>query len=123
MNALDLIARLRAAGIRLTLHEGNIRLKAEKGSLTEELRQAITAQKQEIIALLSTDADGTPPLIAVPRLPDAALPLSYAQQRLWFLDELEPGTPVYNMPFAVRVRGKLNMPALQTCTRRSRPPA
>jgi amino acid adenylation domain-containing protein len=112
MNALELIARLRAAGIRLSLHEGNIRLKAEKGSLSEELRQAITAQKQEIIALLGTDAGSTPPLVAAPRTPDTTLPLSYAQQRLWFLDELEPGTPVYNMPFAVRVRGRLNMQAL-----------
>lgn len=117
MNALELITRLRAAGIRLSLHEGNIRLKAEKGSLSEELRQAITAQKQEIIALLSADTGSMPPLLATPRKSDSAFPLSYAQQRLWFLDELEPGTPVYNMPFAVRVRGSLNIKALESAFR------
>lgn len=41
------------------------------------------------------------------------LPLSYSQQRLWFLDQLEPGTTAYNMPFGVRLRGKLNREAVQ----------
>ena len=42
------------------------------------------------------------------------MPLSFAQQRLWFLDRLEPGTPVYNMPGAVDISGPLMIPALAT---------
>jgi thioesterase domain-containing protein len=40
-------------------------------------------------------------------------PLSLAQQRLWFLDQLEPGNPAYNVPFGLRLRGKLNLDALR----------
>ena len=39
-------------------------------------------------------------------------PTSYAQQRLWFLDQFEPNSPFYNIPSAVRFRGQLNIEAL-----------
>ncbi|WP_442935875.1 amino acid adenylation domain-containing protein [Nostoc sp.] len=41
------------------------------------------------------------------------LPLSYAQQRLWFLDQLEPNSALYNIPFALRLVGNLNQAALE----------
>jgi hypothetical protein len=42
-----------------------------------------------------------------------SLPLSYAQQRLWFLNQLEPESPSYNIPAAVRLRGQLNVRVLE----------
>lgn len=44
---------------------------------------------------------------------DRSLPLSFAQQRLWFLDQLDPNSPAYNMPVALRLDGKLDCEALE----------
>jgi amino acid adenylation domain-containing protein len=44
---------------------------------------------------------------------EGAGPLSYAQQRLWFLEQLRPGTSLYHIPIAVRLRGELNREALE----------
>src|SRR4051812_7020885 len=41
------------------------------------------------------------------------VPLSLEQQRLWFFNQLEPASPLYNMPIASRIRGALDVPALQ----------
>ncbi|HVS00196.1 MAG TPA: amino acid adenylation domain-containing protein, partial [Thermoanaerobaculia bacterium] len=54
-----------------------------------------------------------PPLVPVPRERD--LPLSFAQQRLWFIDQLEPGTPLYNIPVTLRVAGPLDPAVLALC--------
>jgi len=51
-----------------------------------------------------------PPITAVRR--DGRLPLSFAQERLWFMDQLMPGHAFYNVPLAVRLHGALNLAAL-----------
>jgi len=58
----------------------------------------------------SDSTDGLPPLLPVPR--GRNLPLSFAQERLWFLAQLAPGSPAYNMPFAARLTGRLDRAAL-----------
>ncbi|MCP4656225.1 MAG: amino acid adenylation domain-containing protein, partial [bacterium] len=52
-----------------------------------------------------------PPLVPVAR--DRELPLSFAQQRLWFLHQVKPESPVYNLPVAFRLRGALHRAALE----------
>ena len=50
--------------------------------------------------------------LAIPRRIFGSSPLSFAQQRLWFLNEFQPG-PLYNIPVAIRLRGELNHDALR----------
>jgi amino acid adenylation domain-containing protein len=52
-----------------------------------------------------------PPIQAVSS--NAEMPLSFAQQRLWLLDQIEPGNPFYNLGAALRLKGALNVAALE----------
>ncbi len=53
----------------------------------------------------------SPPLARVAF--DSAPPLSFAQERLWSLEQSEPGAPYYHVPLTWKIRGKLNIPALE----------
>ena len=62
-------------------------------------------------ALAGETGTQTPPVKRVSR--EGNLALSYAQQRLWFLQELEPDSAAYNIPRAFRIRGALDVKALE----------
>jgi acyl carrier protein len=59
----------------------------------------------------SGDAPRLP--VIVPRPHGGEAPLSFAQERLWFLEKLQPGSSAYDMPMAVRLRGRLDVEALE----------
>ncbi|HEX3555464.1 MAG TPA: condensation domain-containing protein, partial [Thermoanaerobaculia bacterium] len=66
----------------------------------------VAAQAAVVTAAIQAGQGRTaPPVLSVPR--GGPLPLSFAQQRLWFLDQLDPGTAGYNLPHAVRLAGPL----------------
>jgi amino acid adenylation domain-containing protein len=77
--------------------------------LFEEPRLADFARKVEA-AIADGQGVRTPPVVPVSR--ERELPLSFAQQRLWFLAQLEPESAFYNIPAAVRLAGRLDAAAL-----------
>jgi amino acid adenylation domain-containing protein len=62
-------------------------------------------------ARLEEKGIGTAPLVPVTREVD--IPLSFSQQHLWFIDQLEPGSIFYNISTSVRLQGKLDLPAFE----------
>ena len=89
---------------------------AEAFGVELPLRKLFEAPTLEGQAALieSTRRGGARPPPALERVSRSGpLPLSFAQQRMWFLAQLEPDSPFYNTPTAVRLRGPLDVTALQ----------
>ncbi|MET0395270.1 MAG: amino acid adenylation domain-containing protein, partial [Longimicrobiaceae bacterium] len=73
--------------------------------------QTVGALAGRIEALRGAGTTLAPPIERVSR--GGPLPLSFAQQRLWVVDRLEPESATYNMPYALRLRGVLDVAALR----------
>jgi amino acid adenylation domain-containing protein len=96
--------------------ETRLRCSAPSGILTASLRQELANRKAELIAYLSqtyssrqTEASSD----SISHLSSSTFPLSFAQQRLWFLYQLAPDNPFYNVPTAIQLTGILDQTALQ----------
>ncbi len=102
--ATRVMSRLRSAfGVELPLRE-----LFEAPVLAGSRRQGRGGPPQRRRGALPACAPGPGPTGQAP-------PLSFAQQRLWFLDQLEPGSPLYNLPVALRVEGPLDALVLARC--------
>ena len=79
--------------------KGAFNLSPKKRAILEAFRQQHGLDASAILPIERNSSD--------------PLPLSFAQQRLWFLNQLTPGSIGYNMPLAFQIRGPLNVTALQ----------
>ena len=93
MTALELLSNLSSKDIEIWADGDRLRYNAPKGALTPDFRKELAAHKSEILALLrqadTAISSASFPLKPVLRTGD--LPLSFAQQRLWFLNQLDTG--------------------------------
>ncbi len=115
LKTLEFLSYLRSLDIQVFIDGEILRCKAPEGSLTAELRKEIQERKPEVIEFFkaanrTTNFTSTP-LLPISRIGD--IPLSFAQQRLWFLDQLLPKNPFYNVPAALHLKGWLNLAALE----------
>src|SRR5438270_2921865 len=91
--------------------------RSEMAAVFAELDE-LSPEQQAILAFWlkeesAASAEGTVADSIRPVSREGGLPLSFAQQRLWFLDQLQPASHVYNVPLAVRLRGPLDLAALR----------
>jgi amino acid adenylation domain-containing protein/non-ribosomal peptide synthase protein (TIGR01720 family) len=111
VNAPQLLAELDRRGIRLWAEAGKLRYDAPKGALDDRLRGEVKALRDDLLTLLDGGGGGDDSVpVAVTR--EGELPLSFGQQRLWFLSQLVPEDRAYNVPATVRLKGELDVPAL-----------
>lgn len=100
------------AGVRLTIEDGRLRVRAPEGRLTPELKAAISAQRDALVALLSEDDAAVDAPIAARPVRDMA-PLSSGQRRLWLLQQLSPESTVFNLTAGWMLEGDLDLAVLQ----------
>ncbi|MEO0539232.1 MAG: amino acid adenylation domain-containing protein [Cyanobacteria bacterium P01_A01_bin.105] len=107
----DFLAGLARQEIKLWLEEERLRCSGPDELLTAELSAQLKARKPEIIDFLKQvqPTATAPEIIAAERGSQA--PLSFAQQRLWFLSQMQPDLAVYNLSMAIQVEGFLDVVA------------
>ena len=114
-NVIKLLSQLRKLKIKIVAEGEKLRYQAPPGVVTPEIKQEIVANKAEILAFLNkvkVNKEVAPAKIQViPR--NTNLPLSFGQERLWFLDQLE-GTQAYNEHGGIRIIGKLDVASIQS---------
>ncbi|MBD2494908.1 non-ribosomal peptide synthetase [Nostoc sp. FACHB-280] len=111
----EFLAELCHLDIKLWVEENRLRCNAPKGALTPVIKAELAERKAEIITFIGNNnlalKSGKCLINSVPRQDN--LPLSFAQQRLWFIDQLQPGSNVYNLSAAIQIQGSLNVKALE----------
>ncbi|MCP4661120.1 MAG: amino acid adenylation domain-containing protein, partial [bacterium] len=117
MTTTELLARLDRLGVRLRVEGDRLRFSAPAGALDEDLRAELSRRKEELLTVLrvaqASHEAAARPIVPVPRgAGGACFPLSFAQQRLWLLEQLEPGTAAYHLAAARRLRGAVKVAAM-----------
>ncbi|HYH44687.1 MAG TPA: amino acid adenylation domain-containing protein, partial [Thermoanaerobaculia bacterium] len=112
---VDLFAELHALGIKLWLEGGELRFRAPRGALSDELKEALRSRREDIVEFLRSARESrqVPPVEPADR--HGVLPLSFPQERLWFLEQWRPAgiaAAAYNIVEAVRLCGPLDRRAL-----------
>jgi amino acid adenylation domain-containing protein len=108
-----LLDQLAQRDIRLSLDGDRLRINAPRGALDDELKAMIAARRDDIIARLRTPAphrDAT----EIQRISrTGTLPVSAAQRRFWFLNQMDPGSIHYTIGGGLRFRGLLDIGVLK----------
>ena len=115
MSPIELLSRLRERGVQLIVDGERLRVRAPQGAIDAELQAELAGQKAAILAILRGSSAGE----AAPRATvSGRVPLSFAQERFWFLEQLERGTSAHHLLFGIRFEGALDERAVRDALQR-----
>ena len=96
MTTLEFVSYLNSLGIKLSLEGNQLSYRAPKGVMNQDLKKELLGRKTAIIAFLEEAKNAIPcnadPIVRVERSRD--LPLSFAQERMWFVSQAESKTTI-----------------------------
>jgi amino acid adenylation domain-containing protein len=115
VKTIEFLSFLHSLDVRIWAEGEHLRCNAPDGVLTPALQGELKKRKEEILTLLEAGAQERcsriSPIEPVER--NGPLPLSFAQQRLWFLHQLEPESQAYNSASTLRLQGPVDVAALR----------
>ena len=102
-----LISILRQRDVVLRLENGRLVCDAPQGAMTPDLIEQVEYNKAEIVRFLQRTGERDPSK-SIRRRAQAAsngaeIPLSFSQESLWFLEQLNPGNAAYNIPLKINI--------------------
>ena len=115
MKVAEFLSYLNSLDIKLWLEEEKLKYQAPQGAMTPEIKQEIRTRKPGILTFLRSATTPSKPLESVidPVARTEELPLSFAQQRMWFLHQMDRQNPAYNEALTIRLTGRLNIDILE----------
>jgi len=109
----DWLLEMRAAGIELRAEGGKLICSSPEGALTPDDLRMLRDRKAEILEFLDRAGSGPTRRGSLPSLlrrpVGEPLPLSHAQERAWFIEQIQPGCPMHNIPGGWRLTGPLDV--------------
>ena len=115
MKVAEFLSYLNSLDIKLWLEEEKLKYQAPQGAMTPEIKQEIGTRKPEILAFLRSAITPSKTFESVisPVARSEDLPLSFAQQRMWFIYQMDQQNSAYNEALTIRLTGRLNIDILE----------
>jgi amino acid adenylation domain-containing protein/non-ribosomal peptide synthase protein (TIGR01720 family) len=115
-NIEEFLSDLCSLDVKLWIEGDRLRCNAPKDSLTPVIKAELAERKQEILAFIRDNnvAIATDERSIRPVKRQENLPLSFAQQRLWFVERLTNVSQLYDVPTCLHLKGSLNFSALKS---------
>src|SRR5215471_11432886 len=105
----EFLSILASKGVKLSAESGQINCYAQKGMLTNEIKDGIIKYKPQLIALLESRAKRQQAQPCKSSLRNSReFPLSAGQKGLYILQKLHPGMSAYNVPCCLKIDGEIN---------------